>query len=214
MINIETNIKNIELQFITNDKLFSPKSIDIGTLSMLDEINFDFESRILDLGCGYGAVGILAAKIIGEDKVVMCDIDDNAVNTSKENAVLNGVSNICILKSDGLKNIEYNDFSLILSNPPYHTDFSVAKHFIEAGFYKLLLNERFVMVTKRLDWYKNKLTSVFGGVKVIEKNGYYVFIAEKRNNIPSNKISKKLKKENKLMNENNKHKKLKKIRKL
>ena len=36
------------------------------------------------------------------------------------------------------------------------------------------------MVTKRLDWYKNKLTSVFGGVKVHEINGYYVFVAEKR----------------------------------
>lgn len=36
------------------------------------------------------------------------------------------------------------------------------------------------MVTKRLEWYKNKLTSVFGGVKVIEKDGYYVFVAEKR----------------------------------
>ena len=53
------------------------------------------------------------------------------------------------------------------------------------------------MVTKRLDWYKNKLTSVFGGVKIIEKNGYNIFIAEKRNNIPSNKIKKRLKKSNK-----------------
>nr|WP_245580700.1 hypothetical protein [Brachyspira alvinipulli] len=51
------------------------------------------------------------------------------------------------------------------------------------------------MVTKRLDWYKNKLTSIFGGVKVINKNGYYIFISQKRNNIPSNKIKQRLKKE-------------------
>ncbi len=37
-----------------------------------------------------------------------------------------------------------------------------------------------VMVTKRLDWYKNKLTSVFGGVKVFEKEDYYIFLSEKR----------------------------------
>ena len=195
MINIE--IKNIKLKFITHDKLFSSKKIDTGTLSMLEEIDFSSESKVLDLGCGYGIVGILAAKIIGEDKVVMCDIDDNAVNTSKENALLNGFQNISIIKSEGLKNISYKDFSLVLSNPPYHSDFSTAKHFIEEGFYKLILNGRFVMVTKRLDWYKNKLTSVFGGVKIIEKNGYHIFIAEKRNNIPSNKIKKKLKKEKK-----------------
>ena len=197
MPNIEINIKNIDLKFITDDKLFSPKNIDLGTLSMLEEIDFINESKILDLGCGYGVVGILAAKIIGEDKVIMCDIDDIAVKVSKNNAVLNDVSNINILQSDGLINIIDRDFSLILSNPPYHTDFSVAKHFIEAGFYKLTLNGRFIMVTKRLDWYKNKLTSIFGGVKVIEKNGYYIFISEKRNIMPSNKIKKKLKKENK-----------------
>lgn len=212
MIDIE--IKNISLQFITDDTLFSPKKIDIGTLSMLEEIDFNLESKVLDLGCGYGVVGILAAKIIGEDKVVMCDIDDNAVNISKNNASLNGVGNICIIKSNGVKDININDFSIILSNPPYHTDFSVAKHFIEIGFYKLVLNGRFVMVTKRFDWYKNKLTSIFGGVKVIEKNGYYIFIAEKRSNIPSNKLKQKLKKENKANKINNKNNKYKKTKKL
>ncbi|MEI0700420.1 class I SAM-dependent methyltransferase [Brachyspira intermedia] len=196
MYDIEITIKNIDLKFNSSDKLFSPRNIDIGTLSMIDEVNFENESKILDLGCGYGFVGILAAKIIGEDKVVMCDIDTEAVEMSKHNAVLNDVSNINIIQSDGLKNIADKDFSMILSNPPYHTDFSVAKHFIESGFYKLALNGKFIMVTKRLDWYKNKLSSVFGGVKVREKNGYYIFISEKRNMIDSNKLKKKLKKEN------------------
>ncbi|MEI0527390.1 methyltransferase [Brachyspira intermedia] len=196
MYNIEITIKNIDLKFNSSDKLFSPRNIDIGTLSMIDEVNFENESKILDLGCGYGFVGILAAKIIGEDKVVMCDIDTEAVEMSKHNAILNNVENINIIQSDVLKNIIDKDFSMILSNPPYHTDFSVAKHFIESGFYKLALNGKFIMVTKRLDWYKNKLSSVFGGVKVKEKNGYYIFISEKRNMIDSNKLKKKLKKEN------------------
>ena len=196
MYDIEITIKNIDLKFNSSDKLFSPRNVDIGTLSMIDEVNFENENKILDLGCGYGFVGILAAKIIGEDKVVMCDIDTEAVEMSKHNAVLNNVENINIIQSDGLKNIADKDFSMILSNPPYHTDFSVAKHFIESGFYKLALNGKFIMVTKRLDWYKNKLSSVFGGVKVKEKNGYYIFISEKRNMIDSNKLKKKLKKEN------------------
>jgi len=82
--------------------------------------------------------------------------------------------------SDGYKNVAETDFTLILSNPPYHADFSVPKHFIEVGFKKLVLGGKLIMVTKILDWYKNKLTSVFGGVKVHEINGYYVFVAEKR----------------------------------
>lgn len=202
MPNIETTIKNINLKFVTDNNLFSPRNLDTATLSMLDEINFENENKVLDLGCGYGVVGILAAKIIGENNVVMCDIDIEAVNISKNNAILNNVPNINIIQSDGLNNITDNDFSLILSNPPYHTDFSTAKHFIEKGFYRLILNGKFIMVTKRLDWYKNKLTSVFGGVKVKEKNGYYIFISEKRNSIPSNKIKKKLKIVNKEKSDN------------
>jgi 16S rRNA (guanine1207-N2)-methyltransferase len=56
----------------------------------------------------------------------------------------------------------------------------VAKAFIEDGYRKLAVGGRMVMVTKRLDWYKNKLTSVFGGVKVFEKEDYYIFLSEKR----------------------------------
>lgn len=59
-------------------------------------------------------------------------------------------------------------------------DNSVAKAFIEDGYKHLALGGRLVMVTKRLTWYRNKLTSVFGGVRVFEEDGYYVFVAEKR----------------------------------
>lgn len=67
-------------------------------------------------------------------------------------------------QSDGLKNIPEAGFTLILSNPPYHTDFSVAKEFIEDGFCKLLVGGKMLMVTKRLDWYRNRLSAVFGGI--------------------------------------------------
>lgn len=60
------------------------------------------------------------------------------------------------------------------------------------------MSGKLIMVTKRLDWYKNKLTSVFGGVRVYEINGYYVFVAEKRRQAikekvkAANNLSKKL----------------------
>ena len=101
----------------------------------------------------------------------------------------NHVFNIRIRVRDGYNNIEEEDFTWILSNPPYHADFSVPKHFIEVGYKKLVIGGKLIMVTKRLDWYKNKLTSIFGGVKVHEINGYYVFVVEKR--IQSKKEKKK-----------------------
>jgi 16S rRNA (guanine1207-N2)-methyltransferase len=69
---------------------------------------------------------------------------------------------------------------MILSNPPYHTDFSVAKMFIEKGFNRLSIGGRMYMVTKRKEWYRNKLKSIFGGVRIWELNGYFVFMSIKK----------------------------------
>lgn len=176
---ISATIKDIPMILKTDAAIFAPKVIDTGTLAMLSIIDFTLKDKILDLGCGYGIVGIFASKIIGGENVVMCDISETAVRYSKINAELNQVKNVDIKISDGYKNIMDNDFTLILSNPPYHTDFSVAKKFIEGGYKHLVIGGRMVMVTKRLTWYKNKLSSVFGGVKVYEIDGYYVFVAEK-----------------------------------
>ena len=195
---ILAKIKDIDLKFETEPSIFSPKFIDHGTLAMLSVVEFLPSDKVLDLGCGYGVVGILAAKLIGEENVVMCDISEQAVEYAKINAALNGVPHINITLSDGFKNIAEGDFTLILSNPPYHVDFSVPKNFIEVGFRKLAVGGKLVMVTKRHDWYKNKLTSIFGGVKVQEIDGYYVFVAEKRSKIlkkkkkPAKNLSKKL----------------------
>lgn len=192
-------INEIEITLLTDNEVFSPKGIDIGTKAMLSFVELNDDDKVLDLGCGYGIVGIWAAKQIGSDHVTMCDISAKAVECSKKNAVENGVSdNITILQSDGLSQITDTDYTLILSNPPYHVDFSVPKHFIEDGFRKLKLGGKMIMVVKRKDWYQNKLTAVFGGVTVREKDGYFIFIAQKRKKRKQekpqkeNKLSKKL----------------------
>lgn len=177
---IKEQIQGIELLLQTNEEVFSPTAIDRGTRAMLSFVNFGPEDKVLDLGCGCGVVGICVAKQIGADKVVMCDVSENAVLLSRQNAEANGVGEAIIRQSDGLKEIPEDNFTIILSNPPYHTDFAVAKGFIEEGFKRLAVGGKMVMVTKRLDWYRNKLSSVFGGVTVKEKDGYYVFLAEKR----------------------------------
>ncbi|NLW10258.1 MAG: class I SAM-dependent methyltransferase [Firmicutes bacterium] len=177
---IKTNIKGVDLVFETSKSLFSPRAIDLGTLSMLSVVEFGENEKVLDLGCGYGVVGILAAKIVGEENVVMLDIDEEAVKLAQKNALLNGVPGVKTIQSDGFTNLDEKDFTLILCNPPYHTDFSVAKVFIEKGFNRLCIGGRMYMVTKRKKWYKNKLIAIFGGVQILEINGYYVFMAIKK----------------------------------
>ena len=174
-------VRDCNLVFKTHPELFSPQGLDAGTAAMLSLVDFKEDQRVLDLGCGYGIVGILAAKLVGEQNVVMVDRDPLAVQFAQENALLNEVSGVKIYRSDGFSGFSEIGFDLILSNPPYHADFSVPKAFIEKGFNRLAIGGRMYMVTKRHKWYKNKLISIFGGVKVTELDGYFVFMAEKRN---------------------------------
>ena len=169
-----------EIVLETGEYYFSPKRIDKGTMFMLSKVQVTEEDKVLDLGCGYGVVGISIAKIIGGERVVMSDISEEALALTNSNLERNELNSVRVVKSNGLKEIPDKDFTLILSNPPYHTDFSVAKAFIEDGYKHLVLGGRLMMVTKRLTWYRNKLTSVFGEVRVFEEDGYYVFVAEKR----------------------------------
>lgn len=171
----------------THPKLFSPGHADRGTLAMLSVAHFSPGMKVLDLGCGCGLVGILAARICGEENVIMSDIDPLAVQIAAKNAAANGVGGVQVVVSNGLNGVDATGFDLILSNPPYQSDFSVAKRFIEKGFNRLKIGGTMLMVTKRREWYRNKLIAIFGGVRVHEVDGYFVFEAEKRDSRYANR---------------------------
>lgn len=183
---LEVLIKDVKIYLNTDPRLFSPKAPDQGTLSMLQHVDLAKEDRVLDLGCGYGIVGIYAASVIPGNQVYMTDVDPTAVEISAMNLNVNGISGVTVLQGNAYDSIDRNDFTVILSNPPYHTDFSVAKTFIEKGFNRLAVGGRMYMVTKRKDWYKNKLVSIFGGVRIWEENGYYIFMAQKKSSSYAN----------------------------
>lgn len=184
MNTFKTIIKGVCLTLAADSELFSPDHADQGTLAMLSIIDINQGQKLLDLGCGYGIVGIYAAGLCGQENVWMLDKSRKAIDVSRINATANGYDKINILLSDGpeilIKEEHRATFDWILSNPPYHEDFSVARRFIETSEKLLKNNGKLVMVVKRLDWYKNKLRSVFGGVKIHSIDGYYVLISEKR----------------------------------
>jgi len=163
---IAVTINGIAMSFKTLPSLFSPAALDPGTQAMLSLAEFRPGDRILDLGCGWGAVGVYATKLIGAGNVTMSDIDGAAVDIARENARINGVSGVSVIQSDGFRGIGGAGYTLILSNPPYHADFSVAKEFIEKGFNRLAVGGKMLMVTKRREWYKRKFIAVFGGVRI------------------------------------------------
>lgn len=176
----EYNRNGVSITLASDPANFSPNQIDEGTIRMIDHVTLSIEDKVIDLGCGYGFVGIWAAKQIPPEQVYMTDIDQRAVIEASKNVELNHAQGVTVVCGDAYTAIPCADFSVILSNPPYHTDFSVAKRFIEKGFNRLRVGGKMYMVTKRKEWYQNKFISVFGGVHIWPENGYYVFMAEKK----------------------------------
>jgi len=177
---IETSIRGVELVLETAPSLFSPRRIDPGTLAMLSQVDLGADDRVVDLGCGYGVVGILAAKLIGADRVTMIDVDPLAIDVAKRNAARNRVADVAIVLSDGFDGLDAAGFSHILCNPPYHVDFAVPKRFIQKGFNRLRIGGAFWLVAQRDSWYRNKLRSIFGDVREHPVGPYRVFSAIKR----------------------------------
>ena len=177
---ITATVNGIELRFESAPGLFSPRAIDAGTLAMLSRVDFDRDDKVLDLGCGYGVVGLVAARLGRPDRVWLLDKDPAAVEMATINLAANDAAGATVVLSDGFRSFFETGFDKILCNPPYQADFAVPKHFIEKGFNRLAVGGSLFMVTKRELWYRNKITSVFGGVKVVEIDGYFVFEATKK----------------------------------
>lgn len=186
---IRETIKGIDLRFETVPGLFSPDRIDAGTLAMLSVVQFDPGDKVLDLGCGYGVVGILAALLLGPQQVYMIDHDPSAIACARENVALNGCEGVSLTLSDGFTSFPETGFTAILCNPPYHVDFAVPKHFIEKGFNRLAIGGRMYMVTRRRLWYQNKFKSVFGGSRVHLIDDYFVFEATRRRSAYASVVS-------------------------
>lgn len=106
------------LTFHTTWGLFSPKGIDEGTRLLLDHLEVEPDDRAIDLGCGYGPLGLAIAKSAPQGHCTLVDKDFVAVEYAKKNAELNGIHNVEVLLSNGLQHLPPRTFSLAVTNLP------------------------------------------------------------------------------------------------
>ena len=126
------SINGNSFTFNTDNGVFSKGELDFGTnLLIKNVLKFNITGDILDLGCGYGAIGIILSKVTNSN-VTMSDINKRALHLTKMNAKKNNVS-ITTIESDGYLNIN-NKFDYVISNPPIR----VGKKIL----YKLLIDTK------------------------------------------------------------------------
>ncbi len=98
--------------------LFSPKSIDDGTKLLLDYLEINENDNCLDLGCGYGPIGLYMAKKAKLGHATLVDKDFVAVEYAKKNAQLNNINNVSIYLSNGLNHLQTQGFDVVATNLP------------------------------------------------------------------------------------------------
>ncbi len=119
---IEEIIKNKKYTFITDSGIFSPKKVDKGTIILLNSLQLNKNYDVLDIGCGYGVVGIVVANEV--NSITMTDINKRAVNLAKKNIKLNNIDKILsndkitIVQGDLYANVKNKNYDVIISNPP------------------------------------------------------------------------------------------------
>jgi 16S rRNA G1207 methylase RsmC len=173
-------ISGVSLQFISYTSLFSGSSVDEGTRLLLENIVLPESGLVLDVGCGYGVIGITVAKLNPRLRVYMTDINSLSVKVARVNARLNSVEDrVVVLQGDKYEPVKGLKFNAIYSNPPLSAGMSTVEaivleakeHLVNSGFAEFVL-------AKGGDYLAKKAREVYRNVKTTSKKGYIILYVE------------------------------------
>ena len=168
---LEYSIKGVNLKFISDNGVFSKNHVDFATSLLLNALaEEEIKGTVLDVGCGYGVIGITLAKLFNVE-VAMLDINERALGLAKRNAIKNGLYNIEIIESNGFEKIE-KQYDVIVTNPPIRAGKEVIykmyddakKYLNNGGKFYLVINKKHGAPTTI-----KHLEELFECVEVIDK---------------------------------------------
>jgi len=171
---ITYKFRDVSLELYTDTGVFSKDKVDYGSDVMIKSLP-GLSGSILDLGCGYGVIGLSIAKANPAAHVTMVDINQRAVDLTAMNIERNGIKNAEAFVSDGFQNVN-GLYNAIISNPPIRAGKSVIYPLFEESIKYLNPNGSLYLVIQKKQGAKSaveKLISVFGNCEVINKQGGY-----------------------------------------
>lgn len=168
------------LTFLTDAGVFSKKMIDYGSRVLLSVLDFEAGERVLDVGCGYGPLGLTLAKAQGVT-ATMVDINQRALDLAQKNAERNQVS-AHIFQSNVYEKVS-GIFDHIISNPPIRAGKQVVHEVISGSYEHLTEGGDLTLVIQKKQGSpsaKSKMEAVFGNCEIVKKDkGYYILRSEK-----------------------------------
>ncbi len=160
------------LRFLTDAGVFSRGEVDFGTDVLLRALPQEMAGRVLDLGCGWGAVGSSVGKKYPACRIVMSDVNERALALAAKNAAANGVQ-AETAQSDGLERVE-GPFDYILTNPPIRAGKQVIYRLFAESAQKLSPEGSLYIVIRKQQGAESAvkyLKTIFQHVDTVDKSG-------------------------------------------
>jgi 16S rRNA G1207 methylase RsmC len=163
------------LTYHTTWGLFSPKGIDEGSRLLLDHLEVRESDDTLDLGCGYGPLGLTLARLAPLGTSVLVDKDFVAIDYSRKNAAVNGITNTEIFLSNGFDQVGERRFDLIVSNLPAKTGKELYYLYFYDALVRMNPGARFYVVTISglRKFIQKAFIEVFGNYKKLKQGATY-----------------------------------------
>ena len=175
-------LRGFEFTFHSTWGLFSPRKIDEGSRLLINHLDIRSDDICLDIGCGYGAIGLVMAKLAPYGETYLVDKDYIALKYARKNARINTIDNCEILLSNGFSEVKQRNFNIIASNLPakvgkellYIILSDAKKHLKKGG--KLYI----VTISGLREFIKRNLIALFGNYTKVKQGRSYTIALSKK----------------------------------
>ncbi|HQK94392.1 MAG TPA: methyltransferase [Armatimonadota bacterium] len=183
LIPVRTRLRGIETHLVSAHGVFSHRGLDRGTELLVAAMEVGAEDTVLDLGCGYGAVAVAAARLAVRGWVVASDVSKRAVELCRMNLAAQPSSRTLVLQADGYTAFRPGSFDVIVTNPPIRAGWRVVFPLIDGAPEMLRPGGTFFAVGRArqgIDTLVRRIEGAFGNCEVIRRGSGYKVVRARR----------------------------------
>ena len=180
---ISVELNGETYSFISDNGVFSKGEVDYGSIALLKVLfKENLNGRILDIGCGYGTIGLILAKKISEGDFTLIDVNMRACALACENAKRWKLDNVQVIESNIFEKVD-GEFDNIITNPPIRAGKKVIYAIFEQSYHHLKQNGSLYIVIRKSHGAESAqkfIASVFGNCELLKRDkGFYIYRARK-----------------------------------
>ena len=168
-------LKDMDFTFHSTWGLFSPRAVDEGTRLLIEQLEVSLDDRCLDLGCGYGPIGVVMGRLARNGEVYMVDRDFVAIEYATKNVKANGLRNCHVQLGNGFDGLATGKFNVVAANLPAKVGKELLYILLNDAKRRLVLNGTLYLVTVSglRVFIERVCTEIFGNYEKLKQSRHY-----------------------------------------